>query len=392
VRPFTRLSAAFLLALVLLAVAGAGLLWKLPPGRAQGEILVDKRLGRSSPLVRVGELLTFTIHITNTSGFTLTGVPLTDTYRADVLRYAFAQPFDPDEHVIAGNSGLLTWHNIATTSMFGPIPDGAAVAFTIGFTAEHPAPTVVNGAAVHDAVAESGQSVGAGSGQADNEVVGGAAPMEKRIEPPGYTPLVGTPLTFTSIITNDGAALLTVLPYRDRYDPDALAFHYAVPPPDLVLTATGVLSWFDLTGYFGDIPADTAVTVTAVFTVLPGIGLIETANQAEVLGALDEYANTLAAGADQVPITIIGAPTPTSTPAPRDDDEDDEEDEEETPTPAPTPAAASTVQPTPTLVFPTELPETGRRSVLVELALLIAGVGLLGATWLWRYSSRRVRE
>jgi hypothetical protein len=363
-----------LLALAFSITAGVGLFWAIPQSQAQGGIEVDKQLGRSSPVVRVGELLTFTIVITNSSGFTLTTVPMTDTYRADILGYAFAVPYPPDDSAIIGASGLLTWHNIATTTMFGPIADGQTVSFTLGFTAEHPATAIVNATGVHDAQDASGTQSFQGSSQATNDAIGGASPVEKRTEPPGFTPAAGMALTFTTIITNDGAAVMTSLPYRDIYDPSVLAFSHAIPTPTLVLTTSGVISWADLTIHFGDIPADTTVSVTAVFTALPGIGLINTINRAEVQGALDWYNNVLSPSADQVPITIIGESPPSGN----------EEDDETVPTPVPTvaptptPTAVPTSLPTPTLeyIVPKQLPETGRSWPRGWLAL-IAGVGLL---------------
>jgi hypothetical protein len=388
-----RLLKPLFLALAFSLAAGVGLLWNAREGQAQGGIEVHKQLGRSSPVVRVGEVLTFTIVITNSSGFTLTTVPMTDTYRADILGYAFTVPYPPDASATIGASGLLTWNNIATTTMLGPIIPGQVVSFTIGFTAEHPATAIVNAAGVHDALDESGSLVGGGNSQGTNDAVGGAAPVEKRIEPPGFTPLVGAPLTFTTRITNDGAAVMTVLPYRDIYDPNVLAFSYAIPTPTLILTGSGVISWADLTTYFGDIPADTAVTVTAVFTALPGIGLISTANRAEVQGALDWYNNVLAPGADQAPITIIGE-VPTPTPIPKQTGRGGGEEEEETvPTPAPTaaptplsttptPAVAVAAAPTQEYITPKRLPETGRSVMPRGPALLLAGAALLLAALL----------
>jgi hypothetical protein len=390
-RLFFRLAPALLLALALFLVAGLGLFRNLPESRAQGGIQVDKQLGRSSSVVRVGELLTFTIYITNTSGFTLTSVPMTDTYRADALGYAFSQPVEPDEQAIIGASGLLTWNNIAAPGIFGPIADGQVVSFTIGFTAEHPATAIVNAAGVHDAQDESGSHSFDGNSQEENDAVGGAAPVEKRIEPPGFTPEIGLPLTFSIVITNDGAAVMTELGLVDRYDPTALIFYYAIPTPTLVLTDTGVISWLDLTDYFGDIPADTAVTVTTVFTALPGIGLIETSNRAEVAGALDVYSNVLAPGSDQVPITIIGAPTPTPTSSHGDEDEDEDGGATPTPTPTspstPTPVAGPLITPTPTYTSPTYLPETGRPGMPGPALSIMIGIGLILAaliSWAWR--------
>jgi uncharacterized repeat protein (TIGR01451 family) len=56
-------------------------LWQIQQvSQAQGGITLTKVLNRSSNVVRVGERLSFTIILTNNSGFTLTQVNLIDTY------------------------------------------------------------------------------------------------------------------------------------------------------------------------------------------------------------------------------------------------------------------------------------------------------------------------
>jgi hypothetical protein len=59
---------------------------------AQGneQIFVDKQLGRSDPLVHVGEYLTFAILIYNGTSFTVTTLPLCETLKGDVLGYVDA--------------------------------------------------------------------------------------------------------------------------------------------------------------------------------------------------------------------------------------------------------------------------------------------------------------
>lgn len=389
----SRLAKPLLLALALLLIAGLTLLWNPPEARAQDPIEVVKSLGRSSSVVRVGEVLTFTVVITNNSTFTLTTVPMTDTYRADILGYVSTTPYEPDEQTTSGTTGLLTWYNIADPAMFGPIPPGGVVSFIMSFTAEHPDTAVVNAARVHDALDESGSHSFEGDDQDWNDAVGGASPVDKRIEPPDFSPVAGMPLTFTVVITNDGAAVMTSLPLLDTYDPGVLTFSYAVPPPDLVLAASGVISWADLTTYFGDIPADTTVSLTVVFTALPGIDLTSTTNRAEVQGALDQYSNVLAPGADQVPITIIGETT-------EEEDEEEEEEAASTSTPQPTSTSApSTPVPTatgslstPTAAAPAMLPVTGRSGRQEGLLMLMAGAVLILAASTYKMLSQRRKQ
>ncbi len=358
------------LALAAAALVALGLVLSTQSARAQAgdDIYVDKRLGRADPVVHVGEYLTFTILIRNDTAFTVTTLPLSDTYNAAVLAYADAVP--PPDAVDEG-AGRIDWADL--TTYFGDVLPGAQIVVVVGFVAEHPAPAVVNAAEVHDALGAGGALSGTTGIDDGADAVGGSSPVDKELLA-GLLPQVGHPLTFTVIITNDGFTTMTVAPLVDTYDPALLAFSYAVPPPDLVDAVGGTLTWTDLTVWTGDVPAHAAISVTTVFTALATTD--DTINRAEVTGASDWYDNDLAGGADQVPITVIGpAPTPTATPKPKKKDQ-----------PAPTATAtplALTPTPTATPVTPL-LPETGRtdpaagRGLLAALLVLGSLVALLG--------------
>jgi uncharacterized repeat protein (TIGR01451 family)/LPXTG-motif cell wall-anchored protein len=381
-RTFVRVA---LLAAAIFAAAGVSLTWLVTEGKAQGIEVVKTLAG--SQTVRVGEVITFHITIRNTTSFSLTTVPLTDVFRADILSSVPAYVDPPaDSLTYVGNSGVLSWTNLAD-SFGGFIVPGQMVAVTLAFTAEHPTgqpgqPTVVNGAGVHDAVDIRGQSVFAGSSETGNEAVGGATPVTKTLEPLGGPARVGLPVTFTINVRNNGAATLYYLPLEDTYDPAVLAFNYADPTPSQVITSTGVISWADLTTALGPIPADTTITVTVVFTLTNLNGVEADVNRAQVVGAQDEYQNTLAPGHSEVPIQILlpSTPTPTATP---------HRHEEHSPTPTSTPAPIPTPTATPiaatvaaTATFPTLLPETGAPAggwllIAGGVALILGGSALL---------------
>ena len=358
------------LALAAFALAALGLVLSTQSARAQAgdDIYVDKQLGRTDPVVHVGEYLTFTILIRNDSAFTVTTLPLSDMYNAGVLAYADAVP-PPD--VIDEGAGQIDWTDL--TTYFGDVLPGGQIVVVVGFIAEHPAPAVVNAAEVHDALGAGGALSGTTSIDDGADSVGGSSPVDKELLA-GLLPQVGQPLTFTVIITNDGFTTMTVVPLVDTYDPALLAFSYAVPPPDLVDAVGGTLTWTDLTVWTGDVPAHAAISVTTVFTALATTD--DTINRAAVTGASDWYGNDMAGGADQVPITVIGpAPAPTATPKPKKKDQ-----------PAPTATAtplALTPTPTATPVAPL-LPETGRtdpaagRRLLAALLVLGSLVALAG--------------
>ena len=322
-----------------------------------GTIFVDKQLGRANHTVRVGEYLTFTIFIENQSAFTVTTLPLSDTYNAAVLGFVDAVPM-PDAAPV---NGRLDWSDL--TTYFGDLAPGQNVTVIVGFTAEHPAPAIVNAAAVHDAIGSNGSIGGDDSTNRDGESIGGSAPVLKELAG-GIIPAAGVPLTFTITITNNGATTMTVVPLIENYDPLYLQFDTAVPPPDEVNPATGILTWTDVTSWTGDIPAFGTVDLTVVFTALATIN--NTVNNASVSGAIDWYGNDLAGGADDVPITIIDNNTPTPAPTPA-----STRGPQSTATPMPTVTATATT-------VPQELPATGippeNASPLTGLLALIAAL------------------
>jgi len=339
------------------------------------DIAVDKQLQRADPVVRVGELLTFTIRIENQSSFTVTTLPLSDTFNTAVLGFANAIPA-PDSVDIA--TGRLDWTDL--TTFFGDLPPGQVITVVTEFIAEHPATAIVNQAEVHDAQWEDGDLNGGGDTDDSGEAIGGSLPLEKRIVD-GITPTAGLPLTFTIAITNDGAVTTTALSLTENYDPTIIQFSSAVPPPDFVDNMTGILTWTDITSPLGDIPAFGTISVTVVFTALTST--IDSINQASVSGAVDWYGNDLAGGADDVPITIINQPAPTATPGPTNTPQPG------APAPAntPTPEATATATAVPAAAFPeTGIPPATVTPMTAVLALIAAI--LPGTIWLWRQRHR----
>ncbi len=356
------------------------------PARARGvDIFVYKQLGRSSPVVYVGEYITFTIHIRNDAAFTITTLPLHDHYDGAVLRYVDAHPVAPDEVNVA--DAQLNWHDL--TAHFGNLAPSDEVWLTVGFIAEHPRTGIVNAAQVRDAEGEDGAASGGDSTVTDTVAIGGSAPVEKSLLA-DLNPHVGHALTFTIFITNQGYVTLTRVPLVDDYNPLWLEFSYADPPPDAVFTTTGVLSWTDVTSWTGPIPPFQAVTLTTVFTAL-ATGEELMLNRAEVVGAGDWYGNDLDGGADEVPITIIPAPaTPTPTPLPTPTPMPTPTPEPVTPEPAtPEPVTPEPVTPEPppptATPFIVLLPETGHSGnsgswwLLAAMLSVLAGGAALGA-------------
>jgi hypothetical protein len=332
-----------------------------------GSLTLSKRLNRTGNVVRVGEVLSFNIVMTNDAGFTLTNVTLIDEYAANIMAFSHAEPAMPD----ITTTGALTWSNVASPSL----GMGETITYTVYFTAEHPQTSVVNEVRAED-ITGTAQSV-SDTLATDNtgDLIGGAAPIVKSLHPPDLVVQGGWPLTFTHRITNDGAAMLVYLPLTDTYDANFLEFNFAIPPPDVVNQTAGLLRWTDLTTYFGDIPPFASVVVTTVFTA--AVQIDDTVNSASVEGALDEYSNDLTSNDALVPITIIDD---TATPASNNDDDDD--DDRDTPTATPVAAPTATAEVTTTIQInqsaPLYLPETGHSKIMGWIFPLL---GLLLFSW-----------
>ncbi len=325
----------------------------------EGDIYVDKQLGRASNVIYIGEYITFTIYIRNDSAFTITVLPLTDDYNQAVLAYVDAS-IAPN--VLDETEGRIDWNDL--TESVGDLPPGQAITVVVGFIAEHPSPSVVNAAEVHDAINLNGDVVGGDDNSDEGESVGGSAPVTKTL-----VEQTGVLVTFTVEVWNHGYTTMTMTLLEDTYDPTALAFFSADPPPDEWDLNVGLLRWPDLTLHTGDIPPFGVVTVTTVFTTIGNIGA-GTANEARIVAAGDWYGNDVAGGADQIPIVIIdrpGGPTPTPVPPPTAPSQPPQQ-------PQPTPTLEiATATPVPVLPL---LPETGTGNVLGGL-LMFGGLGLL---------------
>ncbi len=381
----TRLLAVLLVAFGLLFITMLSLLHMPYLSQAQGgAITMTKTLNRSSNVVRVGEVLTFTIALTNSSGFTLTNVTLIDHYEQNIMGFAWAAPA---QNLLNTGSGLVTWTNVATP----PIPPGQSISVTVALTVEHPQAATVNAAKAQDIVSDMGATFQNVETNRTQDAIGGRAPVFKSTSPFTFTPQAGLPITFTHVITNDGAALMTFLPLTDTYNPTYLEFNFAVPTPSIT-SPPGLLVWSDLTTYFGSIAPFETVVVTTVFTATTQV--INTVNQASTKGARDEYNNNLAPGLALVPIIIIDTSSTNNGGDTSNDDDDDDDDDDDgggAPAVAPTPAPVATVTPvgataTATLgnagVFtesntPRYLPETGHRSMSTFAGLIVVLLALL---------------
>jgi LPXTG-motif cell wall-anchored protein len=364
---------------------------------------ISKRL-QGSDVIQVGQELTFTIRITNTGTISITTLPLIDEYESSILQLERTIPLSSTNIVTpATGGGLITWSDLTTDTVFGPLNPGQSIEIITVFRAIAPRVATVNRARIGAAVGFGGQEYAGDERSSTGDAIGGQVIVRKEL----VTDTVaasGLPLTFTITISNDGAADLTRIPLRDTFDLTYLQFASAIPTPTLTSTATiteGVLEWDNVLTGLGltRLRPGEIITVTTVFTALRSV---EAAfiNRAEASGVRDEFDDDVQAPRQaEVPIRIIPGPaeaTPTSTPTPSPVPREEPQPRDtpvpatptETPTQTPSPTVETTATPTPeaagiaatpTVAAPATLPRTGGSDHLlwaVIAALLLAGAAL----------------
>jgi LPXTG-motif cell wall-anchored protein len=360
---------------------------------------ISKRL-QGSDVIQVGQELTFTIRITNTGTISITTLPLIDEYESSILQLERTIPLSSTNIVTpATGGGLITWSDLTTDTVFGPLNPGQSIEIITVFRAIAPRVATVNRARIGAAVGFGGREYTGDGRSSSGDAIGGQVIVRKGL----VTDTVaasGLPLTFTITISNDGTADLTRIPLRDTFDLTYLQFASAIPTPTLTSTATiteGVLEWDNVLTGLGltRLRPGEIITVTTVFTALRSV---EAAfiNRAEASGVRDEFDDEVQAPRQaEVPIRIIPGPaeatptsTPTPSPVPREEPQPRDTPVPATPTATPTPTVENTatatpevagIAATPTVAAPATLPRTGGSDHLLWAmiaALLLAGAAL----------------
>ena len=351
---------------------------------------ISKRL-QGSDVIQVGQELTFTIRITNTGTISITTLPLIDEYESSILQLERTDPLSSTNIVTpATGSGLITWSDLTTDTVFGPLNPGQSIEIITVFRAIAPRVATVNRARIGAAVGFGGQEYAGDGRRSSGDAIGGQVIVRKEVLT-GTVVASGLPLTFTITISNDGAADLTRIPLRDTFDMTYLQFASAVPTPTLTSTSTiteGVLEWDDVLPGLGltRLRPGEVITVTTVFTALRSV---EAAfiNRADAVGVRDEFDDEVQAPRQaEVPIRIIPGPAeatptsvPTPTPVPREEPQPRDTPIPATPTATPTvEAITATVTPeaagavvTPTVPVPATLPRTGGSDSIVWVLMVV---------------------
>jgi LPXTG-motif cell wall-anchored protein len=379
--------------------------------QAQDLSLEISKTLRGGDVVQVGQILEFTIDIANTGDVPIVELELVDEFVGAIVAPVgfgpFAEPDDPPlsdttPFVYDGNQ-TITWQLLGGGERLDP---GERLQVVVRLRAVRPSADlqIVNRARIERAIADDGRSGGGGSTAVPARPEGARLPMSKTLGVPAPV-AAGLPMTFTIEIRNDSLVDITNLPLRDVYNPAAIAFVSADPPPLSVDAAAGVLVWDDLLAITGRgvlRPGET-LRVTTEYLALRDIDAA--VNTAEVSGARDRYGNAVAPRQAQAPIRIVGpdatptapvedrpapprpratatptnTPFPTNTPAPR-----RTVVIVQTATATSEPAGVAPTAPAPTAVIPTSLPNTGAQRDGNGAFVLAIGLLLTGGAYLLR--------
>ena len=173
------------------------------------KIDLGKRVFRSP--VNIGETISYTIRITNTGGYTLTGVPLTDTYDAAMLQYVSAMPT-----ATTAAPGQLIWANATgpagSTLLIGQAIDVDVTFRAISTTGGLSSTNIVTANAAFDSVVTRNPV----TATATVRVTSPQLSVRKTSENVGGTPLLpGERITYTIAISNTGDGTATNMTVSD---------------------------------------------------------------------------------------------------------------------------------------------------------------------------------
>ncbi|MBN2336291.1 hypothetical protein JXL21_12090 [Candidatus Bathyarchaeota archaeon] len=268
---------------------------------AEVGVLVEKTL--TMPLdgdCYVGDMVAFTIAVTNTGDLPLETVPLTDSYDPSKLGYIGANP-PPDTVDVL--SGALEWLDLTGSGSLDPLQTTLIEVTFVGVGGTLPG-TTTDSAIVADAKVLDMEVYLFGEALAEVTLMNAEMTVSKTLKDPsgGYTDIGGT-VVFRVTVTNDGDVPIQTVPLRDSYDPAKLGYIGASPSPDMVDELVGVLEWTDLTGP-SSLPPLESLMVEMTFEALEYTDYGGTDDLADVVDAYvgdDKYLS----GSDSATVVIL---------------------------------------------------------------------------------------
>ena len=245
------------------------------------------------------QVVSYTIHITNTGNLLLNTVALTDTFDPGLAYLPTASP-PPD----AVNGQTLFWHDLT---------GGAGLAPNATLTVTLQATVVTTQTGIYHNLVE---TIGATPITAtllvtDTVPVAVTDPsvaLGKSLNGPIRAGLI----TYTIQLTNTGPSPLDVLPLFDTFS-GPIAYAGGTPPADVVDNTNQQLRWHDLTNHFGNLPPGQTVTLVTLFIITSNQTEVNLTNQVTVPGSQtsDTFGNTPITDTT-VTVTLTSIPTAVS--------------------------------------------------------------------------------
>jgi uncharacterized repeat protein (TIGR01451 family) len=183
----------------------------------------------------LGSTVVFSVTVRNVGSSDLAGLAVTDLYDPGCLTYVNA-PGMPTQVLAPGH---LVWE-LSSLSM------GDALSWEVFFQATAPCTQTVN-CAIADAEGPEASLVHDEMCiEFPIEPAEPAVSVRKIIVEPLELPGVGDLVHFAVIVQNIGNTPLTGVPLQDTFDADCLEYVSAMPAPDFLSPATGLLRWNNL--------------------------------------------------------------------------------------------------------------------------------------------------
>ncbi|HOK79662.1 MAG TPA: hypothetical protein PK303_02305 [bacterium] len=244
--------------------------------------------------VKLGDNVTFSITISNTSDITISKIPLRNLFNPACLSFLTAS-VQPDEI----GSGQLDWSDITGE---GDLGSGESINIEITFNAISNADPVLNRALMHDATDAGGNPVPDVDADCPIKITGtGSLTVVKSCisHPDGKIPF-GNNAVFQVRITNNSVFPVVKLPFRDTFDPNIMAFVSASISPDH--QKLGEACWDNLLDETLLQPSD-SLSFTIILQALEPTSF--TTNTCQVSDASDLYGNPIPASVSEISLSIL---------------------------------------------------------------------------------------
>lgn len=228
--------------------------------------------------VQAGDLVSFTIRITNTGSTRVDELPLADTYDTDYLSYESAT-ITPDDET---DDGILDWTDLTGA---GGLEPGSSLSVGVNFRALSSVIDTENSTEAAGASDENSDPLETVSSSATASITSPAVSVTKDLAS-GQVEVarLGEEVTYQIEATNSGDTILETVPLEDRFPNEYLEFVSATMAPDT--DSESSLIWDDLTGAETLAVGDTLTLEVTFRTVATGYSI---ENRAVVSGAIDEY-------------------------------------------------------------------------------------------------------